>query len=241
VAELSLLDHAFVSPDIIRGAAILIMHAGAVGRTTRLSDHDGLVIDVDLGFAPNAGAPKRPPIVWASHYSPQEWQQHQEDDTVCSALREMIDTLHSAESAPDSVDLDTIFSDFVAIATPDCLRRPQRKAATCIDSAPIEHAIGRFAGRIQRAIEHVRNNLPKRLETRAKRVVATKLHSLIYSSEDSWADTLTEATDLRKVLSFSGYKTGHDWCRWLQSAANVKKRLRLIAKHQRRLSEATGR
>jgi hypothetical protein len=109
VAELSLLDHAYVSPDIIRGAAILVMPAGAVGRTTRLLDHDSLVIDVDLGFAPNAGVPKRPPIAWASHYSPQEWQQHQEDDTICATLQGMIDTLHSAESTPDSVDLDSIF------------------------------------------------------------------------------------------------------------------------------------
>ena len=70
VAELSLLDHAFVSPDILRGAAILVMPAGAVGRTTRFSDHDGLVIDVDLGFAPNAGIPKRPPVVSASRALP---------------------------------------------------------------------------------------------------------------------------------------------------------------------------
>jgi hypothetical protein len=124
VVELSLLDHAYISPNIIRGAATLIMPAGAVGRTTRFSDHDALVIDVELGFAPNAGAPKRPLVVWASHYSPQEWKLHHEDDSIQSRTQEMIETLQRAESVPDSVDLDTIFSDFVKIATPECPRRP---------------------------------------------------------------------------------------------------------------------
>ena len=235
VAELSLLDHAYISPNIIRGAAILVMPAGAVGRTTRLSDHDGLVIDVELGFAPNAGTPKRSPIVWASHYSPQEWKQHHEDDSIQSEVQEMVETLQRAESTPDSVDLDTIFSTFVKIATPECLRRPSKATAASTESGPIEHALGRFAGRIQRAIEHVRHNLPRNLESRARHITKTKLHSLLYLSDDVWADTLTETADLRTSLSFSGCKSGRDWCHWLKSAANAKKRLHQIAKHHRRL------
>ena len=59
-AELSLLDHILATPELCRGAGILVLPAGATGRTDRLGDHDAIVADLDLGFQPIPSQAKRP-------------------------------------------------------------------------------------------------------------------------------------------------------------------------------------
>ena len=75
-AELSLIDHIVVTPGMCRGAGVLVMPAGAVGRTDRMGDHDAsaVVADLDFGFQPVPSATKRPGIRWAHTFSPTAWR-----------------------------------------------------------------------------------------------------------------------------------------------------------------------
>ncbi len=79
VVELSLLDHIMTSPGLSCGAGILTLPAGAVGRTSRLGDHDAVMADLNLGFQPAPSLARRPGIVWAHHHSPLEWHQLNND------------------------------------------------------------------------------------------------------------------------------------------------------------------
>ncbi len=59
-----------------------------------------------------------------------------------------------------------------------------------------------------------------------------------YSStpgEDTWADPLEKATDLRDALRYRHLKTGEDWCSWLTTMATVQQRLPVqrVIKHHR--------
>ena len=69
-AELSLLDHILATSGLCRGAGILVLPAGAPGRTDRLGDHDAIVADLDLGFQPTPSQAKRPAVRWAHTFSP---------------------------------------------------------------------------------------------------------------------------------------------------------------------------
>ena len=69
-AQLALLDHIMASRGLTHGAGVLVMPAGAAGRTDRWGDHDAVVADLNLGFSPLPSQAKRPPIRWAHSHSP---------------------------------------------------------------------------------------------------------------------------------------------------------------------------
>jgi hypothetical protein len=73
VTELSWIDHILASPGMTQAAAILIMPAGAAEQTEALGDHDAIIADLQLGFAPSTALPRRQPTAWAHFWSPQQW------------------------------------------------------------------------------------------------------------------------------------------------------------------------
>jgi hypothetical protein len=107
--ELSLLDHILVTPELCRGAGILVLPAGATGRTDRLGDHDAIVADLDLGFQPTPSQAKRPRIRWAHTFSPQDWHELNTDSAVSDDLDVLLIELERAGTDVDPAMLDQIF------------------------------------------------------------------------------------------------------------------------------------
>ena len=85
-AQLALLDHIMASRGLTHGAGVLVMPAGAAGRTDRWGDHDAVVADLNLGFSPLPSQAKRPPIRWAHSYSPLDWEKLNTDSDVSDEL-----------------------------------------------------------------------------------------------------------------------------------------------------------
>jgi hypothetical protein len=130
--ELALLDHIPASRGIVRGAAILVLPAGTRG--CPWGDHTPVLADFEFGFNPTPLKPKRSPITWAHHYSPEEWSAHEADPAVNATLDTLLGLLETAADTvtQDSINLNKVLSDFLSVAAPP--------PGTC---QPIRSAAGR--------------------------------------------------------------------------------------------------
>jgi hypothetical protein len=210
-AELALLDHILASPGIARGAAILTTPAGARG--CPWGDHVPILVDFEFGFNPTPLKPKRAPVTWANHYSPGTWEAHTADSAVNATLDNLLERLESAAATRDSIDLNAVFSEFLEVAVPRPTNRPagvQDKPST----DPISTAAGRMLGRMRRAAIYIRGCLPR--DSHAPlHFNEPHLRELLFHPEDTWADPLEKAADLREALRYRHLKSGEDWQGWL--------------------------
>jgi len=132
-AELSLIDHILVTPGMCRGAGVLVLPAGAVGRTDRMGDHDALLADLDCGFQPVPSQEKRPGIKWAHTFSPQAWEELNSDPTISNELDALLIALEREGMDYDSQRLDQIFERVLTVSTPEEVEdRDIGRAARCI-------------------------------------------------------------------------------------------------------------
>ena len=227
-AQLALLDHILVSPGIVRGAAILTLPAGS-DRGCPWGDHDPIIADMELGFNPAPSLPKRPPIRWAHFYPPGEWARHEADLDVNATLDSVLCRLGPAINCPDAVDLNAVFADLLSVAMP---KAPTHTNDAAQSDDPISTAAGRMLGRMRRAGHYVRECMPRDSRT-ALLYNEPRLRELLFHPEDTWADPLEQATDLRASLAYRHCKTGAQWRDWLTTLSEVQKRLQRVVKHHR--------
>ena len=240
--ELSLLDHILVTPELCRGAGILVLPAGATGRTDRLGDHDAIVADLDLGFQPTPSQAKRPRIRWAHTFSPQDWHELNTDSVVSNELDALLIELERAEADIDPAMLDQIFDRALPLSTPDHSAGTSQKPLPPASEDPIYMAIGRMLGRLRRASTYVRAHLPtgRDVEMRS-RFDKHHLSALVFHNDDCWADILADTATMRPTLRISGRLTKADWLKWLDKLAHVRTQLHRMAKHHKTLWEKSRR
>ena len=243
--ELSLLlvlDHVLTTPGLANGAGILTLPAGAVGRTDRLGDHDAVVADLNLGFQPAPPLAKRPGIVWAHSYSPQDWNRL---NTDCKALDTIDTLLIELETAGESIGseaLSRIFERILAISSPTKDGTNSVPVLSMPSDDPIYLAIGRMLGRLKSARSYIRSHLPRARQTNMRsRLDPHHAYSLVFHVEDKWAETLADTADMRRSLRFNHCHTGADWLQWLHTLGKVCQRLHRIAKHHRKLWKTSRR
>ena len=240
--ELSLLDHIFVSPGLANGSGILTLPAGAVGRTNRLGDHDAVVADLDLGFQPAPPLAKRPGIVWAHNYAPQDWNRLNTDRKVLDTIDTLLIELETAGDSIAPEALSQIFERILAISSP---AKPGSRGSPMLSMPsedPIFLAIGRMLGRLHSARSYVRSHLPRPRQTNMRsRFDRRHAHSLVFHVEDKWAESLADTADMRRSLRFNHCRSGADWLQWLTILGKVCQRLRRIAKHHRKLWKTSRR
>ena len=166
-----------------------------------------------------------------THYSPGTWAAHAADAAVNATLDTLLQRLELAAETRDGIDLNAVFSDFLSVAVPPPANRsPQSQDKPSSD--PISTAAGRMLGRMRRAAIYVRGCLPR--DRRALfQFNEPHLRELLFHPEDTWADPLEKAADLRDALRYRHLKTGEDWRGWLVTMANVQRRLQRVVKHHR--------
>ena len=240
--ELSLLDHILTTSGLCRGAGILILPAGATGRTDRLGDHDAIVADLDLGFQPTPSQAKRPRIRWAHTFSPQDWHELNTDLTVSNELDALLIELERAGTDVDSTMLDQIFERALPLSTPDRKAGTSQKLLPPASEDPIYMAIGRMLGRLRRASTYVRTHLPagRGMEMRS-RFDKHHLLALVFHNDDCWADLLADTATMRPALRINDCLTKADWLKWLEKLAHVRTQLHRMAKHHKTLWEKSRR
>jgi len=237
-AELSLIDHVLVTPGLCRGAGILVMPAGAAGRTDRVGDHDALLADLDLGFQPTPSQAKRPGVRWAHTYSPQAWDELNSDPTVSDELDALLIELNRTGLDYDPHRLDRFFDRVLAISTPDRRAGHSAKPLPPASEDPIYMAIGRMLGRLRRASSYVRAHLPVGRGTDMRsRFAKHCVYELVYHNDDRWADLLTDTVAMRPSLRMQSCQTKADWVQWLETLGKVRQQLHRLAKHHKSLWE----
>ena len=240
--ELSLLGHVLASPGLSGGAGILILPAGAVGRTERFGDHDAVVADLNFGFKPAPPLAKRPGITWAHTYSPKAWHQLNSDPKVSDTIDTLLIELETAGENIEPATLNGIFDRILAISSPSIGSQPGASMLSMPSDDPIFLAIGRMLGRLKSARSYVRSHLPRARQTNMRsRFNRHHAYSLVFHSEDKWAETLVDTADMRSSLRFSHCHTGADWLQWLTTLGRVCQRLQRISKHHRKLWETSRR
>ena len=124
-----------------------------------------------------------------------------------------------------------MLSEFVEIALPRPANRPEG-VPDQPSTDPISTAAGRMLGRMRRAAIYIRGCLPR--DSRAPlQFNEPHLRELLFHPDDTWADPLEKAADLREALRYRHLKSGEDWLGWLATMVAVQRRLQRIIKHHR--------
>ena len=235
-AELSLIDHILVTPGMCRGAGVLVLPAGAVGRTDRMGDHDALLADLDCGFQPVPSQEKRPGIKWAHTFSPQAWEELNSDPTISNELDALLIALEREGMDYDSQRLDQIFERVLTVSTPDRRAGHSAKPLPPASEDPIFMAIGRMLGRLRRAGTYVRTHLPAGRGTEMRsRFDRHCVQALVFHNDDRWSDLLADTAAMRPALRTQWCQTKADWMKWLETLAKVRQQLHRMAKHHKSL------